>query len=127
MTRRDWYIGIGLLVLAVFAYTALPRYDWRVGMRDGYVVSAVRIDRWTGRLEAGRVSTGWPEYGRWMSWREIWTAQATSKPPAESSVSSARDMNLPPDDTTEPTAKCPANMSPMDCTIAQVSQPPEHR
>lgn len=48
MTRRDWWIGIGLIVVALVLHAALPRYDWR---QTG--AQFIRIDRWAGRAERG--------------------------------------------------------------------------
>ena len=44
MTRRDWWIGIAVLVLAILVHAAFPRYEWR----QGPGVRMIRIDRWTG-------------------------------------------------------------------------------
>src|SRR5687768_15773279 len=29
MTRRDWWIGVVLIVVALLLHAALPRYEWR--------------------------------------------------------------------------------------------------
>ena len=53
IARRDWWIGVGLLVLALLAHAILPsylpRYDWRHWTGQAYV----KIDRWTGTAERG--------------------------------------------------------------------------
>ena len=40
MTRRDWWVGIVVLALAIVLHAAVPRYDWRsirgVPMLCGY-------------------------------------------------------------------------------------------
>lgn len=46
MTRRDWWIGVVLIVLALVLHAAIPRYGLTV-RADGFV----RFDRWTGRAE----------------------------------------------------------------------------
>lgn len=48
MTRRDWWMGITIIALVVVLHALLPRYD--VQVHDG---GFVRIDRWTGEVEAG--------------------------------------------------------------------------
>lgn len=52
MSKRDWWLGITMLMVALLVHAALPRYEWRT--MDGWVV--VRVDRWTGHASAGRVS-----------------------------------------------------------------------
>lgn len=58
VTRRDWWLGIGLLVVAVLAHAVWPRYEW--SPRAG--VAMIRIDRWTGRTAlvtpSARLPTG---------------------------------------------------------------------
>ena len=46
-----WFVALGVIVLVVFAYIFLPRYEWRtVGDAvDG--VNIVVYDRWTGRMQ----------------------------------------------------------------------------
>lgn len=49
MTRRDWWIGIALVVAALLAHALFPRYEWspqRGGMGSSF--GMIRIDRWTG-------------------------------------------------------------------------------
>lgn len=49
MTRRDWWLGVALIVLAILVHAAVPRYEWRnLGERPVF-----RIDRWTGTMEVG--------------------------------------------------------------------------
>lgn len=47
MTRRDWWIGVGLIVAALLAHAAFPRFEWQpyVGGRSALML---RVDRWTG-------------------------------------------------------------------------------
>ncbi len=47
MTRRDWWLGVVAVVLAILVHAAIPRYRWQ--QRDR--VYWVRIDRWTGTAE----------------------------------------------------------------------------
>ena len=52
MTAKDawWWALLGVLVLAIFARSMLPRYDWRE-VRDPGSVSVVVYDKWTGRMQ----------------------------------------------------------------------------
>lgn len=52
MSKRDWWLGISLLIVTFLFHAVLPRYEWH--SMDGWVI--VRVDRWTGRVSAGRVS-----------------------------------------------------------------------
>ena len=47
MTRRDWWIGVVLLVLAILAHALIPRFE--IVSPQGSAIW--RFDRWTGRLE----------------------------------------------------------------------------
>lgn len=61
MTRREYWIGIGVLVIAILLHAAWPRYEWRnPGGPDPTVM--VRIDRWHGSAQAGRFVRG----GAWQ-------------------------------------------------------------
>jgi len=55
MTRRDWWLGITVLVLVAALHAAVPRFEYR---NTGTMF--FRIDRWTGTVERG----GWSG-GRW--------------------------------------------------------------
>ncbi len=60
MTRRRWWLGVAALVVAVLLHAAVPRYSWLpVAGEPG---GLVRIDRWTGRAEWGRLD---PATGAW--------------------------------------------------------------
>lgn len=60
MTRRDWWLGVALLVAAILAHAAFPRYEWR----GAFGVPTMRIDRWTGGWEVGHNVDGrWVEDG----------------------------------------------------------------
>jgi hypothetical protein len=59
MTRRDWWLGILAVVLAICLHALVPRYEWR-----GSPAPRVRIDRWTGQAQVGRYVAGqWRPYG----------------------------------------------------------------
>jgi hypothetical protein len=45
-----WFVALGVLVLLVFAYLYMPRYDVRT-LGDSNSVGIVVIDRWTGRIQ----------------------------------------------------------------------------
>lgn len=52
MTRRDWWMGILVLVAAIVAHAAMNRYSWHLydlkGPGDTRVL--LRIDRFTGAV-----------------------------------------------------------------------------
>lgn len=54
MKRRDWWIGIALVVAAIVLHALVPRYEWR----NYGSVPIVRIDRWTGRAVIGSFPGG---------------------------------------------------------------------
>ena len=45
-----WFVALGVVVLLVFAYLYMPRYDVRT-LGDSNSVGIVVIDRWTGRIQ----------------------------------------------------------------------------
>ena len=45
-----WFAALGVIVLVVFAYLLLPRFEWRT-VNDANSVSVIVYDRWTGRLQ----------------------------------------------------------------------------
>lgn len=51
VTRRDWWLGVAGLVLALLAHAAFPRYDWspQRGGGEGSAIGMLRLDRWTGQ------------------------------------------------------------------------------
>jgi hypothetical protein len=51
MTKQHWWLGVLVIVLALAAHAALPRYDWRPV--TGHPTVLVRVDRWTGRADWG--------------------------------------------------------------------------
>jgi hypothetical protein len=63
MTRRDWYVGVVLVVAALLFHAAVPRYAWRDGLTSRQLI---RLDRWTGSAALGRLDGE----GRWVSLEE---------------------------------------------------------
>ena len=51
LTRRDWWMGITIVVAAIVFHAVWPRHDWRHVTGNVFV----RIDRWTGRASLTRV------------------------------------------------------------------------
>lgn len=50
MTRTDWWLGVVLLVAALLAHAAFPRYEWTHQQGGtGSALAMIRLDRWTGR------------------------------------------------------------------------------
>jgi hypothetical protein len=54
MTRRDWWLGVTAIVLAVFVHAAVPRYQWQHMAGAAYL----RVDRWTGNAVLGTFRAG---------------------------------------------------------------------
>ena len=52
-----WFTALGVIVLVVFAYIFLPRYEWRT-VNDTSGVSIVVYDRWTGRMQRAVYDSG---------------------------------------------------------------------
>ncbi len=52
MSRRDWWLGIAAIALAIGLHALLPRYEWRDPGGEGQTY--LRFDRWTGRGELGQ-------------------------------------------------------------------------
>jgi len=53
MARRDWWIGILVLVAAIVAHAAMNRYSWHLYTIEGQGQNArvlLRIDRFTGAV-----------------------------------------------------------------------------
>ena len=46
-----WFVALGVVVLVVFAYIFLPRYEWRTVGDTADGVNIVVYDRWTGRMQ----------------------------------------------------------------------------
>ena len=47
ISRRDWWIGIVLVVLAILVHALVPRYEYQHTGPGS--IAWVRVDRWTGR------------------------------------------------------------------------------
>lgn len=45
ITRRDWWLGILLIVGGLVAHALLPRYEWVTLTPEGDVI---KVDKWTG-------------------------------------------------------------------------------
>lgn len=52
-----WFAMLGVLVLVVFAYIFMPRYEWRT-VNDANSVSIIVYDRWTGRMQRAVYDSG---------------------------------------------------------------------
>lgn len=48
MTRRDYWLGVLLLALAILAQGLLPRYEWRIAGDPTGIQQLIRVDNWTG-------------------------------------------------------------------------------
>jgi hypothetical protein len=59
MRRRDWWLGVLAIVLAVLVHGLVPRYDFRQAKEAAFV----RIDRWTGSASLG----WWDEHRQWTA------------------------------------------------------------
>lgn len=58
MIRRDWWLGVLVLTLAILAHALLPRYQViGIPAENGGLRTISRFDRWTGRVEAA--NTRW--------------------------------------------------------------------
>jgi hypothetical protein len=55
ITRRDYWLGIAAIVIALALHALVPRYEWR---NYGSGPPFIRIDRWTGRAVLGAYATG---------------------------------------------------------------------
>ena len=52
MSKRDWWLGAFVVLVALLAHAALPRYEWlTVSPRV-----VLRGDRWTGTVSVGTVT-----------------------------------------------------------------------
>ena len=54
MTRRDWWLGVAVVAVAILLHTFVPRYEYR----DFHGAPMVRVDRWTGRSTIGHFDKG---------------------------------------------------------------------
>jgi len=51
MTRRDWWLGVLVLALALVIHAALTRYEWMLAGPPGGIQQLIQLDRWTGRAQ----------------------------------------------------------------------------
>lgn len=51
ITRRDWWIGVWMVVLALLAHAIIPQFFPRYEYQHIGGLGGTRIDRWTGRAE----------------------------------------------------------------------------
>lgn len=51
MTRRDWWLGITVIVLALLVHAAIPRFEIIPVFEGAGAGGFVRVDRWSGRAE----------------------------------------------------------------------------
>ena len=81
ITKRDWWIGVGAVVLALLVHAWVPRYEWRT---PEYAAVAIRIDRWTGAAELGSFRDGLSTdlRSRWEPLPETTADTATADPDA---------------------------------------------
>ena len=52
ISRRDWWIGIVLVVLVILVHALVPRYEYQ----QVHSVMWIRVDRWTGQAQVVTVS-----------------------------------------------------------------------
>jgi hypothetical protein len=57
MTRMEWWIGVGLIVVAILCHAAVPRFELHLLPEGGGIF---RLDRWTGRVEITNDLKGTP-------------------------------------------------------------------
>jgi hypothetical protein len=55
VTRRDWWIGIALVVAALLFHALVPRYEWHTVRWGANRDHLIRVDRWFGTAEP------WPD------------------------------------------------------------------
>jgi hypothetical protein len=60
MNARQFWLGIAVIVVAILAHAAFPRYEWR--QVPEFPAAWTRIDRWTGSLQLGAIQPG----GVWL-------------------------------------------------------------
>ena len=48
MTRRDFWLGVVVIVAAILTHTAFPRYEWRQSTIKTTTPAMIRIDQWFG-------------------------------------------------------------------------------
>ena len=73
--RIDYWLGVLVVVAALFASRLLPRYEFAHAAGAG-ATDYVRIDHWTGQLDVGSIQTSGTWTGRWASAQSVqdWNA-----------------------------------------------------
>jgi hypothetical protein len=71
ITRRDWWIGVTVVAVAILAHALFPRYQWR----DFRGMPIIRVDRWRNIEEVGEFREG-----VWT--RRVRPSQPQATPPA---------------------------------------------
>ena len=94
MTRRDWWLGVALVTLAIVLHTAFPRYEWR----DVRGVTVVRIDRWTGRVVRGHYN----ENHAWQVYEDLVPIGAVV--PQRTDPAAYGGVRVPPEKDVSPAA-----------------------
>jgi hypothetical protein len=90
MTRRDWWIGIVLIVVALLLHAAVPRYEW---LQLGAAGTWSRADRWSGALELWVLR---PQQGL-IRVTSSWSAPRRERPVDQrSSISGTSDAKATP-------------------------------
>lgn len=57
MHRLDWWLGVGVVAIALLAHAMLPRYEvLRPGQPGETPFIFVRIDRWFGTIETANMA-----------------------------------------------------------------------
>jgi len=97
LTTRAWWLGVGLVTVAILLHASLPRYDWH--SISGRPDLMIRVDRWMGRAQWGVMN---PETGDWH--------------PLHRAISTASRANAP-----DPTAKLPTNAD-VDKLLADIDR-----
>ena len=54
MRRRDWWIGVGLVVAGLVLHAFYPRYEWRHTAAPSQMI---RVDTWTGEATVHSLRT----------------------------------------------------------------------
>ena len=62
ISRRDWWIGIVLVVLTILVHALVPRYEYQQAGPGS--IAWVRVDRWPGQALATTWSSNLYKYQR---------------------------------------------------------------
>jgi len=58
ISKRDWWLGVILIVFALLVHATVPRYFPRYEFRQSQGLIWMSIDRWTGSAEMVRLRPG---------------------------------------------------------------------